>query len=97
MASIDVYRCGVFFCPACRVGFYALFRRVSLCRSWGPRLDGDELFLSRLWVNVAGLERSRGCCSCCGAVLRRLLQNIVSTVDLEIDDTRSKQPLFLVF
>jgi hypothetical protein len=31
---------------------------ISLYRSWGPRWDGIELFLSCIVVDVVGLERS---------------------------------------
>ena len=59
MASIDVYRYGVFFCPACRVGFYALFAgylSVGLgAQGWMVMSSFSVvLWVMRLVLSVAG-------------------------------------------
>jgi hypothetical protein len=95
-SSLDVLRHGSFSCSAWRVEFYAPSVGVSLYRSQGSRWNGGELFLGHIVVDVAGLDRGGRCCLCCGRVLGSLLQKDVKS-DVEIDDTTSKQPVFMVF
>ena len=68
-SMLDVLRHGTFSCSAWRVEFYALNVGVFLCRSPSLRWNGGELFLGRIVVDVASLDRSGRYCLCCGRVL----------------------------
>jgi hypothetical protein len=96
-SSLDVLRHGTFSCSAWRVEFYAPSVRVFLCRSPSLRWNGGELFLGHIVVDVAGLDRGGRCCLCCARVLGSLLQKDVNKSDVEIDNTTSNQPVFIVF